>query len=83
MKIKFEIKSSENAQYPLFTIFMEKKPKDMVEFLITRFNTRQLLLPNKNPIAEKSDLPINDGILAMDKSNLKKFIAALQLLGKS
>lgn len=83
MKVKFEIKSDENSIYPLFTIFMEHRGKDQIEMLITRFNLQQLELPNKNPVAQKSDIPITDGILSMSKPNLKKFIAALQLLAKS
>lgn len=82
MKIKFEIKNK-GTLHPLYTIFMEHKREEDVEFLITKFNTQQLVLPDKNPIATQADIPINDGLLSMNKVNLKKFIAALQLLAKS
>jgi hypothetical protein len=85
MKIKFEIKSNPKSSYSsnLFTIFMENKTDDNVEFLITKFNLRQLSMGDRQVVAEKSDIPINDGLLTMSKINLKKFIAALQLLSKS
>lgn len=83
LKIKLEIKSSPTSQNPLFTIFMENKTADLVELLITRFNVKQLEFSDKNPVAQKSDVPINDGILTMDKANLKKFIQSLQLLVKN
>jgi len=83
MKIKFEIKSAPNSPNPLFTIFCENKGDDNVELLITKFNVVQLNLPDKNPMALKNEVPINDGLLTMNKANLKKFIAALQLLAKS
>lgn len=83
MKVKFEIKNEENSQYPLFTVFMEHKGKDMIEMLITRFNIRQLSMEDNNTIANKSDVPISDGKISMNKKNLKNFIQALQLLAKS
>ncbi len=83
MKVKFEVKATEKSTNPVFTIFLEHKGEDMVEFLINRFNMRQLALPNKNLAIEKTDIPITDGILQMNKQSLKKFIAVLQLLLKN
>lgn len=85
MKIKFEIRSNpkSTSSDPLFTVFMENKNEDNVEFLITKFQLKQMQLHDRNPIAQKSDVPIDDGILVMNKPNLKKFISALQLLVKA
>lgn len=84
MKIKFEVQPNiKVASNPTFTIFMENKTEENIELLITKFNLKQLELPDKNPIMQKSDEPITDGILTMNRPNLKKFIRALQLLDKS
>ena len=82
MKIKFEVKSSKTSEHPLYTIFMENENADMVKFLLTRFNLRQLKM-GENSMVEKTDVPVSDGVIQMSKDNLKKFIAALQLLYKS
>lgn len=81
MKIKFEIKSSKASDNPLYTIYMEHAALDRIEFLITKLNIHQLEL-GQNAAAQQN-IPLDDGVVIMNRDNLKKFIAALQLLAKS
>ncbi len=84
MKIKFEIKSNPTAQYPLFTIFMEDENRKLAKFKITKFNLRQLKMGEDDRTAMgPQDIPINDGLLQMNKDDLKEFIASLQCLLKA
>ena len=82
MKIKFETKknSKESFVQPVI-IFMENKVDDVVEILVTVENIQQIELLGRNEI-RRSDKPIEDGKFQLSKSNLKKFIGALQLLVK-
>ncbi len=82
MKIKLEIKTSD-AGRPMFTIFMEDEQRKTAKFLITRFNLQQLSLGDRAAMKEVENIPISDGVLAMDKEHLKEFIASLQCLLKS
>jgi hypothetical protein len=83
MKIKFETKKNPKEAYvPPITIFMENKSDDTVEFLVTTVDIKQTELIGRNEV-QKSDKPITDGKFILSKSNLKKFIRALQLMDKS
>lgn len=86
MRIKFEVKTAANtnsAYNSKFTIVMEHVGEEGVRILITKPTLQEMRLYDKNPAIEKKDIPISDGILTMSKVNLKKFIAALQLLAKN
>ncbi len=82
MKIKFEIKSSDNQVNPLFTIFLEHKGKDTAEIFITKFNVRQLKMGD-SPTMESQNTPLDDGKIIINKEQVKEFIASLQLLVKT
>lgn len=81
MKIKFEVKSTPHAQ-ATYTIFLEQKGEDNLQLLITKFNLRNLKIGEDSNSVQKSDVPINDGLLSMNGANLKGFIGALQLMAK-
>lgn len=81
MKIKFEIKPTPKSN-PSYTIYLEHKGEDIIELVVNKHTIIQQALDDRN-IMEKSERPITDGILTMDKPNLKKFISSLQLMAKS
>lgn len=81
MKIKFDIKSTK-ASVPFYTIFLEEKDDDNIEFYMTKLNVTQIKLNNMST-AQRQETPIADGLLMMNKAQLKKFINVLEVLVKS
>lgn len=85
MKIKFESKPDPKGPVSLskYNFLVECKDELTVDFTITKPTIKQSLNFEKDRSMEKVEEPIPDGIFHLTKKDLKKLVAALQLIIKS